>query len=79
MSEPYCPRLRAVHKDWKVEIQAYIIPRVDHTFDASLDVQANTDITLADTIPEDTDEDRRETPEQHRGSTKARWWRTIRT
>jgi hypothetical protein len=77
LSEPYCPRLRAVHKDWKVEIQAYIIPRVDNTFDASLNVQANTDITLADTSPEDTDEDRRKTPEQQTRSTKARWWKST--
>jgi len=40
LSEPYLPRLRAVHKHWKLEIEAHIIPRVDNTFDTSLNIQA---------------------------------------
>jgi hypothetical protein len=44
LSEPYLPRLRAVHNRWKLEIQAYIIPRVDNTFDASLSIWARQTI-----------------------------------
>ena len=40
LSKPYLPRLRAVHNRWKLEIEACIIPRVDGTFDASLNIRA---------------------------------------
>jgi hypothetical protein len=40
LSEPYLPRLRAIHNSWKLVIDTSITPRVDNTFDASLDIRA---------------------------------------
>ena len=40
LSEPYLPRLHAIHVKWKLEVEVHIIPRVDETFDASLTILA---------------------------------------
>ena len=38
LSGPYEDALLAIHKRWKLEMKSHIIPRVDKTSDASLDI-----------------------------------------